>query len=130
MRPKQCETVKTSEQVYKVKGIVQKQEIKSKFKRYYKAAIPLAYSSKLIWSWLNLVLQFSCPTSLLSLFLLEDLNKLEHIGVSFPCDSLQLFVPPLEVVVGPGAAHWESSPQCFKLTFTSFYFFSVPPLLL
>ena len=57
-------------------------------------------SRKLPWSWLNLFLQFSCPcqlTSLLRLFLLEDL---EHIGVSFPCDSLQLLVPSFEVVVG------------------------------
>ena len=29
------EQLKTSVQIYKVKGIVQKQEIKSKFKRYY-----------------------------------------------------------------------------------------------
>ena len=123
-------TVKTSVQVYKVKGIVQKQEIKS---ISLKDIMSLEYSSKLIRSWLNLVLQFSCScqqTSLLSLFLLEDLNKFEHIGVNFPCNSLQLVVPSLEVVVDLGAAHRESSLQCFKLTFTSFYFFAVPPLLL
>ena len=53
--------------------------------------------------------------------MLEDLNKLKHIGMSFPCDSLQL-VPFLKVVVGPGAAHRGSSPQCFKLTFCTIPF--------
>ena len=28
-----------------------------------------------------------------------DLNNLKHIGMSFPCDLLQLVVPSLEVVV-------------------------------
>ena len=82
-------------------------------------------SRKLPWSWLNLFLQFSCPcqlTSLLRLFLLEDLK---HIGVSFPCDLLQLVVPSLKVVVGLGAAHQESSPPCFKLTFTSLYLYNL-----
>ena len=33
-------------------------------------------------------------------------------------------MPSLEVVVGPGAAHQESSPQCFKLAFTIFLLYT------
>ena len=58
---------------------------------------------------------------MLRLFLLKDLNKREHIGVSFPCDLLQLVVPSLEVVVGPRAAHQESSPRCFNLPLILFF---------
>ena len=56
----------------------------------------------------------------------EDLNKLEDIGMSFPCDLLQLVVPSLEVVVGPGAAHQESSPQCYKINFFFLFFLYHP----
>ena len=79
---------------------------------------------------INLVLAKSSSPIFLSLstdffaliVLLENFNKLKHIGVSFPCDLLQLVVPSLKVVVSPGVAHQESSPQCSNLTFTAFYF--------